>query len=69
MENANSASINFESNQTDLPKYEDLIPMPLPQTNGVTIGQSQIELSVLNPSSNTIINNVNENNNSDNKYM
>ena len=68
LENANSASINFDSNQNDLPKYEDLIPTPLPQTNGV-LGQSQIELSVLNTSSNTVINNLNENNSNDNNSL
>ena len=68
LENANSASNNFDSNQTDLPKYEDLTPAPLPQTNSI-IGQSQIELSVLNTSSNTIINNLNENNSNDNNSL
>lgn len=65
LENVNSTSINFDSNQSDLPKYEDLIAT---QPGNGNTDQQVIELNDLQRSS-IDVNTVNESQENNNTFF
>lgn len=50
LDNINISSINFDSNQSELPKYEDLVHTESPN---VALGNQEIQLNVMQTPSNT----------------
>ena len=50
LDNINISSINFDSNQSELPKYEDLVHTESPN---VALGNQEIQLNVMRTPSNT----------------